>query len=91
MKIKVKRLEALLKLNIIEGMKNNAEIKKLYDELIQGGYPESLLKSKLQLLKNNFLAEKDLNDILEGVRCLTPSDIKFRKSIIKAEVLGYGN
>lgn len=90
MKSKIKRIEALLKLNIIEGMKNNEEIKKIYSELIQMGYPESLLKSKLQLLKNNFLAEKDLNDILDGVRCLTPSDIKFRKSIIKMEELGYG-
>ena len=89
MKIKIKRIETLLKLNIIEGMKNNREIKKIYDELIQDGYPEGLLKAKLQILKNNFLAEKDLNDILKDVNCLSPSDIRFREENKKLQQLGW--
>ncbi|MGL5580231.1 MAG: hypothetical protein ACRDCE_04630 [Cetobacterium sp.] len=72
----VKRLEILLKLNIIEGYDNVANIRVLYADTIKAGYPETLLKAKLQILKSNFLAEKELNDILGCVDTLTYEDIK---------------
>lgn len=89
LKSKVKRIETLLKLNILENANNNKQIKELFDELIQGGYPRELLKAKLQILKNNFLEDKELNMMLSGVKCLTPSDIKFREEMKKIQILGF--
>ena len=75
-KVKSKRLVALLKLNIIEGFGNGEAIKKLFNELVTEGYPKGLLVAKMKMKKEEFLQEKDLNDILVGVERFTPSELE---------------
>lgn len=89
MKNKIKRLDALLKLNIIEGLDCQKEVIKLFNELIEEGYPKELLKAKLNILKNNFKSDRALNNFLKGVKALTLKDVKFRNEIKKLQELGF--
>lgn len=80
LRAKTKRLEALLKLMIVNDYDNQKKVIELFNELVQEGYPRELLKNKMRLKKEQYIAERETNDffdsILEGVKVLTPEQLE---------------
>lgn len=65
---------------IVNDYDNQKKIIELFNELVQEGYPRELLKNKMRLKKEQYIAERETNDffdsILEGVKVLTPEQLE---------------